>query len=275
MLMNFMKKNNFPFLAASLYEGTFSVGLDKVFNPMERTGKPDRGALRISIQPFLIKDQERLMLFDAGLGEFGNGTSIQTLISNLAEYGVEPFEVTDIFISHLHYDHIGGLAHRENGYWELTFEEAAIWMNKNEYGKAISKELFYDDEKTDFLHFIATHANLGLLSAGEKATPHVTFETVGGHTEFSQTIWYENGTDKFVQAGDVLPTKGHVNQKFAAKYDFDAKQSIKARQAIAKRAYEEEFTILAYHSSETAMFRLIDLTENGYTIQSVDTYEHP
>ena len=73
-----------------------------------------------------------------------------------------------------------------------------------------------------------------------------------------------------MMAGDVLPTKGHVNQKFAAKYDFDPKQSIQARQELARKAYEEGFIILAYHSSETPMFRLTDYDEKrGYTIESI------
>ncbi|MEX0823795.1 MAG: hypothetical protein WD008_05360, partial [Balneolaceae bacterium] len=51
-----------------LYEGTFSVGLDKKFNRINRNDTPKKGALKLSINPFLIKDGNRNILFDAGLG---------------------------------------------------------------------------------------------------------------------------------------------------------------------------------------------------------------
>ncbi|NCS31943.1 hypothetical protein GW793_00445, partial [bacterium] len=62
----------------ALYEGTFSVAIDKVFRPMDRNGKPDKNALRIAINAFLVKSKQRNFLVDTGLGEFGKGTSIDT-----------------------------------------------------------------------------------------------------------------------------------------------------------------------------------------------------
>src|SRR5690554_5915661 len=107
--------------AAALYEGTFSVGLDRKFIRIPRDGKPAKGALKISLNPFLIVTEERKYLFDCGIGEFGEDTGPDTIRENLQKYDLEDYDITDIFISHLHYDHLGGLAHKQNGYWELTF----------------------------------------------------------------------------------------------------------------------------------------------------------
>ncbi|HKJ32953.1 MAG TPA: MBL fold metallo-hydrolase [Balneolales bacterium] len=259
--------------AAPLYEGTFSVGLDKKFIPMKRDGKPAKGSLRISIQPFLLNTPDKKILFDTGIGEFGEGTSTKTILNNLAEHGLNDFDITDIFCSHLHFDHLGGLTNRDHGYWELTFPDAKIWVSREDWHKVMSKGTYYDDEKTEFIHFIDARADIHFLSEHDQPYPELEVRKVGGHSEFHQAFFYRKGEHKYLMAGDVLPTKGHVNQKFAAKYDFDPKQSIRARQELAKMAYDEGMIILAYHSSETPMFRLTDYHENqGYTIESVTEY---
>lgn len=259
--------------AAPLYEGTFSVGLDKIFKSIPRDGKPEKGSLRVAIQPFLINTPGRKYLFDTGLGELGENTSIDTICHNLSEHGLSEFDITDIICSHLHFDHLGGLANRKNGYWALTFPDARLWVSENDWRQALGKKIFYDEMKTDFLHFIDSRADIHFLKEHDQPYPEIEVYKIGGHSEFHQVILYQSGNAKFMMAGDVLPTKGHVNQKFAAKYDFDPKQSIRARQELAKKAYEEDFVILAYHSSETPMFRLSDYDEKrGYTIESVKEY---
>lgn len=237
---------------------------------MDRRGKPAKGSLRISIQPFLIHSPKRNYLFDAGLGGFGEHTSTQTIEDNLSKYGLTNYDITDIFCSHLHFDHIGGLANRREGYWQLTFPDAKIWVSENEWNKTMSQDLYYDEEKTEFIHFIAAKADLHRLGDQAKPYPEIETKKTGGHTEFHQVIIFRSGDHKYMMAGDVLPTKGHVNQKFAAKYDFDPDQSIRSRQMLAKQAYGEQMIILAYHSSEAAMFRLTEYDrQQGYTIEEV------
>lgn len=240
---------------------------------MPRDAKPAKGALRISIQPFLINTPDRKYLFDTGLGELGVDTSTKTICDNLSRHGLSEYDITDIICSHLHFDHLGGLANRKHGYWDLTFPDAKLWVSEQDWKQAISKKIYYDEEKTEFLHFIDARADLHFLKEKDHPYPEIEVFKIGGHSEFHQAILYNDGEHKYMMAGDVLPTKGHVNQKFAAKYDFDPKQSIRARQELAKLAYEEGFVILAYHSSETPMFRLTNYDERqGYTIESVNEY---
>lgn len=252
----------------ALYEGTFSVALDKEFRPMERNGKPESGALRIAIQPFLVKTKNRNVLIDTGLGEFGVGTQIDTLLNNLAEQEIEPEDISDIFLSHLHFDHTGGLGNRKNGYWELTFPFAKIWVSKRELDKVLAQDIFYDDEKTAFMLFLQAHADFNFYEdVNGKPYPEFEITFIGGHTEFSVAIFYTDSDIKLLMAGDVLPTKGHVNAKFAAKYDFNPKQSIEARAILAQRALIENRIVLAYHSSESALFRITEYAdEKGFVI---------
>ena len=173
---------------AALYEGTFSVGLDKKFNRIPRDGKPAKASLKISLNPFLIVTEDKNILFDCGIGEFGEDTGPQYMRENLEQHDLTEFDITDIFLSHLHYDHIGGLATKENGYWELTFPEAKIWASKKDWERATSKETWYDDEKTEFLHFVDARADLHLMEETDQPYPEIRVEKTGGHTKYHQVL---------------------------------------------------------------------------------------
>jgi glyoxylase-like metal-dependent hydrolase (beta-lactamase superfamily II) len=256
-------------MAFPLYEGTFSVGLDKKFNRIDRNADPVKGALKISLNPFLIKSSERMYLFDAGIGEFAEESSTQTIRDNLAEYDTNTDEITDIFASHLHYDHIGGMAGRSSGHWELTFPNAKFWVSQKGWQKIASKKTYYDEEKTEFIRFLESEADLHFLNEEDRPYPEIQTKKTGGHTEFSQVLLFDDGNQKYLMAGDVLATRGEVNRKFAAKYDFDAQTSLEKRQELTRKAWKENYTIMAYHDSHHPLFHLTDYDEKrGYTIEN-------
>jgi len=258
--------------AFPLYEGTFSVGLDKKFNRIGRDDPPAKGALKISLNPFLIKGKERNYLFDVGIGDFGEDTSTDSIKEHLARHGLTEYDITDIFASHLHYDHIGGLAGQSSGFWELTFPEANLWVSGKEWEKMMNLENYYDEDKTEFIHFLDAKVNVQFLDEEDQPYPEIKVKTIGGHTEFSQLLLYNDGEQKYMMAGDVLATRGEVNRKFAAKYDFDAKQSMKNRKELTRKAYKENYIIMGYHDSHHPLFRLTDYNEaQGYTITQIET----
>lgn len=253
-----------------LYEGTFSVGLDKKFNRINRDDPPAKGALKIALNPFLIQTGDKNILFDVGIGDFGEDTSTETIKEHLADHDLSEYDITDIFASHLHYDHIGGLAGRSSGFWELTFPEANLWVSKKGWEKVMAKDEYYDEEKTQFIHFLDAKANLCFLDEEDQPYPEISVKKIGGHTEFSQLLLFNDGNHKFMMAGDVLAVRGEVNRKFAAKYDFDAQQSMKVRKKITRKAYEENYTVMGYHDSHHPLFNLIGYDEQqGYKIETL------
>ena len=255
-----------------LYEGTFSVGLDKKFKSIGKKDSPEKGALKLSINPFLIKSEERNYLIDAGLGDFGEDTTTQIILDNLEREGLTEFDITDIFLSHLHYDHLGGLAGRENGYWDLTFPEAKIWASGGGWEKAMNYKGDIDDElNSEFIHFLDARADIHFLKDDDQPYPDISVKKIGGHTEFSQVIYFKSDGRSYMMAGDVIGTKSKINRKFAAKYDYEPKHSMKVRENLKKIAFEKEYIILAYHETEHPMFQLTDFDEKkGYFTRNID-----
>ncbi len=274
MQYRLMYENSSKTYAAPLYEGTFSVGLDKKFNPIGRDNDPEKGALKISLNPFLIRTSDRNYLFDTGIGEFGEETGTETIKENLAKHNIAVSDITDIFASHLHYDHIGGLAGRQSSRWQLTFPKANVWVSKNGWEKAMKLDHYYDEEKTEFLHFLDENADLYFLGDEDQPYPEINIKKIGGHTEFSQLLLFQDEDQKYLMAGDVLATRSEVNRKFAAKYDRDAKQSMKIRKELTQKAYKEGYTIMGYHDSHHPLFKLTNFTERqGYAIENIEDHE--
>ncbi len=259
--------------AAILNEGTFSVGLDKKFVRIGQDDPPAKGALKLSLNPLLIHTDERNYLFDCGIGEFGEGTGPEIIRENLSEHGLTEYDITDIFLSHLHYDHIGGLAHRENGYWELTFPEAKVWVSDKGWDKVMAQEVYEDEEKTAFISFIDAKADLHFLDEEASPYPDISVKKTGGHTEFHQVLLFDNGKQKCMQAGDVIGSKGAINRKYAAKYDYEPKVSQQQRAELAKKAYKEGYIIAAYHEYQHPLFRLTNYNEKtGYITKNVESH---
>lgn len=239
----------------ALYGGTFSVGLDKKFVPIGPDEDAAKGALRISLNPFLILHEDRVMLLDTGLGDFGEESQIPVLSENLEKHGFTFDDITDVFLSHLHFDHIGGLAHCRNGFWQLTFPDARVWLSGEEWNKLLSLEQ-KETDKEQFLHYIDVHADLNPVHDGDRPFEGVFVRVIGGHTEFSLAWFFQFGGLKMLNAGDVIGTKSSLNRKYSAKYDFDGKKSQEVRDELSQLAKEEGFTILAYHDSKSPIFSL-------------------
>ncbi|TVQ66022.1 MAG: MBL fold metallo-hydrolase [Balneolaceae bacterium] len=252
-----------------LYEGTFAVGMDKVFNRMNRHDAPPKATLKLSIHPFLIRDEAYTILFDAGLGDLVSPDSdIDVLLGNLEEQGISEYDVTDIFISHLHFDHFGGLAHRKSGFWELTFPDARIWVSEEGWAK---RKRYIDqqrEEYADFFYFLDSRADLHFLPDDSRPIPPVRVWKSGGHSEHHQVLFYENGEDRFLMAGDVIGRRIAVNRSFKAKFDFDPNRSMDVRTELKELAYDEKYKILAYHETDHPVFQLSGYEQKkGYSVE--------
>ena len=257
-----------------LYEGTFSVGTDKILKRIDRDDKPYKGELKLSVNPFLICEEDRNILFDAGIGELaGEESAIQKLLQNIEKQSLTEFDISDIFLSHLHLDHIGGLANREEGYWQLTFPNARIWVSEEgwkDLGNQIEKA---GEEASEFYHFLDLKADLHFLGNEEESpVPHVRTRQIGGHSEHHLILFYEDGDQRYLMAGDVIGTRAAINRSYAAKYDFDPEQSMKMRSEIQVIAYEKSYVIMAYHDTEMPLFKLTEYSDKkGYKIENANS----
>ncbi|MDG5767346.1 MBL fold metallo-hydrolase [Balneolales bacterium ANBcel1] len=254
-----------------LYQGTYSVGMDGKFIPISPDDKPKRGHLKLALNPFLIRDDSLTALIDAGIGSFGPGNQYEMMVDSLGRQGVEPEDIQHVYCSHLHTDHIGGLLHERFGTYELTFPNAAIWLSGREWKRFTERaEQKGHDDTVRWALYLETYGDLRFVEDTAPEPDSITMTTIGGHTEFHQAILFEGRDEKAMMLGDVLGRPVAVNRKFAAKYDFDGKQSQQIRDHYLQKALEEEYLILTYHSYNGAVIALKDFDQTkGYHIEHI------
>lgn len=254
---------------SALNLGVFSVGQDQDFKPLGPDDKPLKGEVKLALNPFLIEQNDRLILIDTGLGSFYRDDMTPLLLEKIAGLGYSERDITDVICSHMHIDHAGALAHRENGYWELTFPDALIRLSGQEFAKVKNKR--HDELVDEYISFLYARGNLHFIEEDPEPFEGLRFEVIGGHTEFSLAIFGDSGGKNYLMAGDVLGVRSHVNRKFAAKYDFDPKKSQKLRDELLEKAYRSEAWILSYHDDGGPVYRLTSRDEKkGYTIETAD-----
>ena len=119
----------------TLFEGTYSVDATKKFIPFDsaiHSFKDRPASLFINVQPFLVELKNDLILFDTGLG-FSDDHGELILHKNIRNAGFDPTDVTKVLMSHLHYDHSGGLVVERNGKLEPSFPGAEHVINRQEW----------------------------------------------------------------------------------------------------------------------------------------------
>ncbi|HXI00273.1 MAG TPA: MBL fold metallo-hydrolase [Sphingobacteriaceae bacterium] len=251
--------------AFPLYEGSYSVDSSKKFIPFdsrfhERKDRP--ASLFIYIQPFLIKTDHDLIVVDTGLG-FNNEQGEFVLHENIRKAGFSPGDVTLVLMSHLHYDHAGGMVRDNKGVIELSFPNAEYIIQRSEWEAAYSNPS--DSYHTDIFDVVQRSGSIRFVEGNGQLNDEISYELTGGHSEFHQVFKIKSDEETYFFGGDVLPEPEQLLRKFAAKYDFDGRKSMQLREEFGKKAAEENWVCLYYHAKSQAMSRVAS-NEDSFTI---------
>lgn len=239
----------------TLSEGSYSVDISKQFIPFDpaKDDPIDRPAsLFIHVQPFLVQLPNSLVLIDTGLG-YSNAEGKLHLHENIRKVGFNPDDVTFVLMSHLHFDHSGGMVHNYKGKMELSFPNATYVMQRGEWETAFSsKSSSYD---TTIFDFVQRNAQIHLIENSGELTNEIYYQLTGAHCPYHQVFLLDDGQDKVFFGGDVLPEPEELIRKFVAKYDYDGRKAMELRDELGHKAAKENWKCLFYHSkSKTQAF---------------------
>jgi glyoxylase-like metal-dependent hydrolase (beta-lactamase superfamily II) len=251
----------------ALGEGSFSVDSTKKFipfNPLTDNPQDRKGSIFIHVQPFLLKTEHDLILMDAGLG-FKNTNGELMLHDNIRNAGFEPEDVTLVLMSHLHYDHTGGLVMERNGRIEPSFPDAEHVIQRGEWEFAFSgKSSSY---RQPIFEVLQRSANITLVEGSGDFRNGISYELTGGHCPFHQVFKIVSAGEIYFFGGDVLPEPEQLIRRFAAKYDFDGRKSMELREQFGKQAATENWTCLFYHAKNLAIGKVT--LNDGFSVKSV------
>ncbi len=218
----------------------FGLGrtIEEVNAPLTAAGLPT-DKLLLSIQPLLVKTADRVLLFDVGPAAlFGpTGGHIQDA---LAEAGVDPGSVTDIFISHSHGDHVGGLVNPQGA---LAFPNATVHLAKAEWQHMAGQEQYkaLNDAIKPKVDAFAPGAELvpGVVKAVE----------VKGHTPGHSAYLISSGADSLLYVGDSMHHYVLSVQRadWPMSFDGDQTTAAKSRAALISESAANGQRIYAVH----------------------------
>ena len=224
-------------------------------NPADSNNMIDMG-----MRSLLIEDGNKLILIDTGMGnkqsdkffgyyyQFGD----YSLDTSLASYGFHRDDITDVFLTHLHFDHCGGSIQwnkNQTGY-EPAFKNAKFWSNQEHWNWAIHPN---PREKASFLEEnilpIQESGQLNFIS--ENSFQQVGFDVLkmDGHTEKQMLpkVFYQGKTIIFM--ADLLPTIGHIPVPYVMGYDTRPLETIKEKEAFLSEAADNEYFLFLEHDA--------------------------
>ncbi len=240
-----------------------------------------------SMRSMLIEDGDKLILIDAGIGDkqsekffshyYMHGND--SLIGNLKSLGFSPNDITDVFLTHLHFDHCGGAIqwNKERTGFEPAFKNATYWSTENHWKWATEPN---SREKASFLSEnilpIQESGQLKFIERTGDFTKNV-FENfdvlfVDGHTESMMIphITYQNKTIVFM--ADLLPSVGHIPLPFVMGYDTRPLITMSEKETFLNNAVKNEFVLFLEHDSVNECCTL-QMTEKGVRLSETFRFD--
>lgn len=224
----------------------------------------------------LVEYHNRLILIDTGIGNKQNEKFFSfyylhgddSLIKSLNKHGFTYTDITDVFLTHLHFDHCGGAIsfERSKEYYYPTFPNATYWSHSKHWDWAIHPNA---REKASFLkENILPIQESGQLKFVDKDTYDLPFEYIDvyGHTEAMILPVVEYKGTKVIYLADLIPSSGHIPIPYVMAYDVRPLETMKEKEQILERAFQENWLLFFEHDPKIELCSL-QKTEKGIRMQ--------
>ncbi len=211
-----------------------------------------------SMRCLLIENDERKILIDCGIGDkqtekffsnyYLNGE--ESLETSLATHGLTTDDITDVILTHLHFDHAGGAVKwntNRTGY-EVTFKNATFHTSRRQWEWATSPN---NREKASFLKEnilpILELGTLNLLEEEGELLPGISWRQFDGHTDGQviPVIHYNNKT--VVYMADLLPSVAHIPLPYVMSYDTRPLITLQEKEAFMAEAAANDYILFFEH----------------------------
>lgn len=225
----------------------------------------------------LIEDGKRLILVDTALGDkqdakfFGHyhPHGDDTLDKSLAKYGFHRDDITDVFLTHLHFDHCGGAIKREGDKLIPAFKNAKYWSNESHWEWATNPN---PREKASFLKEnilpIKESGQLNFVQGNQFDDTDIVVRYAHGHTESMMLPQIEYKGKTILYMADLLPSVGHIPLPYVMSYDVRPLITMQERQEYWREAVEKEYILFFEHDPINECCTL-QHTEKGIRVKDI------
>ena len=225
-----------------------------------------------ALRCLLIEDGDKLVLVDNGMGDkqdakfFGHYYlhGDDTLDKSLAKHGFSKDDITDVFLTHLHFDHCGGSIKREGDKLISAFKNATYWSNERHWKWATVPN---DREKASFLKEnilpIAECGQLKFIETHAAELPAaISIRQVFGHTDAMMLPQVNYKGRTIVYMADLLPSMAHIPLPYVMAYDMFPLTTLNEKRSFLTEAQQKDIILFFEHDPQVECCTL-QLTERG------------
>ncbi len=241
-----------------------------------KTNPPDeRQRIELAARCWLVQGGGRRILVDDGNGTKWNDKlrdiyhldmTSGDLLSSLKKLGVTPADITDVILTHLHFDHAGGSTTMVDGKPVPTFPNAKYYVQRKHWELSQSPT---DKDRGSFMRDdyvpLMEHGVLELVDGEFEIFPGIELLVCNGHTNAQQLPKISDGKTTMLFCCDLIPTVSHVPWPYVMAYDVRPLVTIEEKKKILTRAYQEGWILFLEHDPKIEAITLKP-TEKGFAV---------
>lgn len=276
-----------PYTLTSIETGRFALDGGAMFGIVPwvfwtRTNPPDdRQRITLASRSLLIRGGGRTILVDNGNGDKWNDklkeiyrldVSGGDLWSSLAAAGVRAEDVTDVILTHLHFDHAGGSTVRRGGKLVPAFPRATYYVQRDhwEWSQRPTDRDRASFMPDDYMPLWESGA-LELVDGQREIFPGIEMVVCNGHTTAQQLPKITDGNSTLLFCCDLIPTASHVPYAYIMGYDLRPLVTLEEKKRILPSAHAGHWTLFLQHDPQSAAVTL-KATEKGFVVDR--SWEH-
>ena len=222
----------------------------------------------------LVDSGDKKIIIDTGAGnkqgekfsKMYHFNGEETLLTSLAELNYKPEDITDVIITHLHFDHVGGAVQYNNDRTELelTFKNADYWVSRHQWELAknpnrkekasLLKENIFPIEESGHLRLVENETQL---------FPFLNVKFYFGHTDGQMIPFVDIGGRKVIFMGDLMPSLAHLPIPYNMGYDNSPLVTIKEKEELLKEVAEKKHILFFEHDLYVECCT-VEKTEKGF-----------
>lgn len=228
-------------------------------NLWQKTNPSDEmNRIEMCTRALLLVSGNRKILVDTGIGYklseklnaiYSVDFSEYTLESGLAAHGLSPEDITDVILTHLHFDHAGGSTkYDENMKPVPAFANAVYHVQKKQYEWAVNPT---DRDKASFFPEnyvpLSDSGRLAFTDGEHRFDDTITLHPVNGHTSYMQLVKISDGNETLIHLADLIPTAGHIPAPFIMGYDLFPLTTLDEKKKFLKDIHKNNWTVIFEH----------------------------
>ena len=213
--------------------------------------------IQMVTRSLLVVSNERKIIIDTGNGDKWDDKNRSrynidldkiNLSSSLEKYGFIPADITDVFCTHLHFDHAGGNTSIEDGKIVPTFPNATYWIHQDNWDLANSPS---EKDRGSYLaenwSVLAENGMIEYVTDREEFLPGIEIMLTYGHTIGMMHPLIKDGNNTVFYAADIFPMAAHVPLAWVMAYDLNPVQTIKEKRSLLPTMVDKNWTVFFEH----------------------------